>query len=94
MKIECDRILGCGGEGLILKLKYDILNKGKYLAFKFTKCKEVNSTMGDKKYFGLLKQLGEYNAALVGLGDYLAFGLSDIFGIAYYVIGKFQLIFC
>ena len=46
--------------------------------------------MGNKKYFRLLEQLGEYNAALVDLGDYLTFGLSDIFGIAYNVIGKFK----
>ena len=43
--------------------------------------------MGKEEYYRLLGQLGEYNAHLFGLGDYLAFGLSDIFDTAYNVIG-------
>ena len=88
LAIECDRILGCGGEGIILKLKFNNIDKEKPLAFKFTKCNGlVRKKMGSEEYFRLLRQLGEYNAHFFGLGDYLAFGLSDIFDMAYNVIG-------
>ena len=89
--IDCKHILGCGGEGIILKLKSPHIRRKGFYAFKFIKFEGIlpwPMQLKNEEYDEIIRRLGEYEAALVGLGDYLEFGLSTIYGCGYNVVGE------
>ena len=95
--VKLGSVLGIGGEGIVIRdIRYKLVRTfGREVAIKFVKFdKQDGEELGTEKgYEERLKKLGDYKVATGTFyggytRPYLDFGISEIFGSSYYVIGE------